>query len=130
MPFLPAGSFAVAKLCGADQLRCGDIAVFRKEDLFICHRVVKIFKCNAQVVLRIKPDIYYALDPLVNNSAIVGKIISVQYGKFSVNIDSFLARVFGYFIGYSVPFLAWLYFKIKKLSYAFNNRDSFRRDSI
>ncbi|MBI4982175.1 MAG: hypothetical protein HZC15_03415 [Candidatus Omnitrophica bacterium] len=123
MPFLLPRSFAIVRFCGVDQLCLGDIAVFKEKGLFICHRVIKILQRNSQVILRTKPDISFLADPLINNSLIVGKIISVQYGKVYFKIDSFPIRIFGYLLGYSIPFLARVYFKTKKILYAFNNRN-------
>ena len=113
VPFLMPSSLATVKQCGISEIARGDIAVFKSDDIFVCHRVVGKSVCQGKAFLRTRADIAYALDPLVPGSSVVGKITAIQYGDIRFPVDSSVGRALGRLIGGVVPLLVFILFKVK-----------------
>jgi len=112
-PVLMPSSLASVKQCGIGEIARGDIAVFKSDGLFICHRVVGKSVCQGKAFLKTRADIAYTLDPLVPDSSVVGKITAIQYGDICLPVDSPMGRVLGRLIGGVIPLFVFILFKMK-----------------
>jgi signal peptidase I len=115
-PLLMPSSLATVKECGISEIRYGDIAVFKSDGVFICHRVIAKSICQGKTFLKTKADIFYTPDPLVPDNSVVGKITAIQYGNFRFPVDSCAGRMLGTLMGGLTPILALLFLKIKGLA--------------
>jgi len=112
-PLLMPSSLATVKQCGIGEIARGDIAVFKSDDIFICHRVVGKSVCQGKAFLRTRADIAYAPDPLVPASSVVGKITAIQYGDIRFQVDSSVGRALGRLMGGIIPLFAFIIFRMK-----------------
>ncbi|MDD5730493.1 MAG: hypothetical protein PHN57_05145 [Candidatus Omnitrophica bacterium] len=84
----------------------GDIAVYKKEEGLICHRVLSKLRLNGKLFLRTKADTGFHFDPLVEPQEVIGKIAALKIRNFKFKIDNLLSRVAGLFLAFFFPFIA------------------------
>ena len=116
LPLLRHGSSARVELCSFEDMRPGDLAVFKNEGgEFVCHRVFEKHRQGEEWFLKTKGDALFYFDPFVKKESFVGKLTIVNIGFFRVNVDNFLCRLLGLGLGCIVPFIVR---PISKLKYA------------
>ena len=87
-PFLKAGDVGIVDKCLANQLKIGDIVVFKSHQKLVAHRLVAIKQENNQTLYTAKGDKNKFLDPSFNADALFGKITSIERNEKSIKIDS------------------------------------------
>jgi len=115
VPVLMPSSKAVVKMCGIAAIRPGDIAVFKSDGSFICHRVVAKFQKEGRPFIATRADISYAGDPPAGEADVVGRVVAVCYGSFCIGVDSRPARAIGIVVSRAAALSAYVYFKAKRI---------------
>ena len=87
-PFLKAGDIGIVDKCMANQLKIGDIVVFKSHQKLVAHRLVAIQQENNQTLYIAKGDKNKFLDPTFNADALFGKINSIVRNGKLMRIDS------------------------------------------
>ena len=87
-PFLKAGDVGIVDKCLADQLRIGDIVVFKSQQKLIAHRLIAIKDENKQTLYVAKGDKNKFVDATFPAEALFGKIISIERNGKLIEIDS------------------------------------------
>lgn len=114
-PMLRHDSLARVALCPWQDLHTGDIAVFKGEEGFICHRFFGKVRSNGSAFLKTKPDITYNFDPLINIDRFIGKVVSFKRGIFTMQVNNVVSRIIGLSLGCFLPLPALAYFHFKSL---------------
>ncbi len=115
-PLFRHGSLAMAEFCSFDDLRRGDLAVFKGEDGgFVCHRLFKKHRQQGECLLKTKGDASLFFDGLVRKESIVGRVAIVHIGSFSVKVNNLPCRLLGLGLGCIVPFIRSPFFMLRYL---------------
>jgi signal peptidase I len=117
LPFLAPSSLALVRLCGINELRKGDIAVYKSDNKYICHRVIGKRFDKDSAFLKTKADIFYTADPPVPAGSLVGRIVAAEHGRILLNLDSFMARCIGRLASLIIPAIVVALFKFKGLKW-------------
>jgi signal peptidase I len=114
LPLLRHGSSATVEFCSFEEMRPGDLAVFKKEGgEFVCHRVLGKHRQGEQSFLKTKGDALFYFDPLLKKESFVGRVAIVHIGSFRVNVNHFLCRFLGLGLGCTAPFIVRSFSKLK-----------------
>lgn len=94
-PTLRAGQTLAVEFT-PDELRCGDVLLFRQVDALVVHRFLGTARDGAgQIYYRTRGDGQPALDPPVTPERVVGRVVAVGDGSRWCTLRSLPARVFG-----------------------------------
>ncbi len=100
-PTLKEGDVGFVKKCSVQDLKLGDIVVFREHNKLIAHRLIKIFDKNGQTVYLTKGDKNSYPDKPFTEKQFEGKIESIERGNkkfkpldFKMKTRKFLAMNF------------------------------------
>jgi len=115
LPLLMQNCPAQVSLCPLQDLYVGDIAVFKGEEGFVCHRFFCTAIFNGALFLKTKPDIVYNFDPPIRSDRFIGKVVSFKSGAFTIRIDNLFSRVIGLSLGCLLPIFTHLYLRFKRL---------------
>jgi signal peptidase I len=92
---------------GASEIRRGDVVVFRLADgTLAAHRVLRLRRDPAGLILLTKGDNVPHLDPPVRGEQIIGRVLGIRRGGRSMSLDTILWRGVGRLI--AAGSLAWL----------------------
>ena len=87
-PTLKNGDLGLVEKCSPDELKIGDIVVFKSHDKLVAHRLIDIFNQKDERVLFAKGDKNFYKDVPFTNDALVGKIISYKRKNKTKKMDS------------------------------------------
>lgn len=73
---------------GRQDVRRGDIVVFRREDGLIAHRVLRVMSHQGKLILRTKGDNVLELDPASDEDELVGRVLQVRRGELVLDLDA------------------------------------------
>ena len=80
-PTLRAGDVGTVTKCSVDDIRIGDIVVFREDNKLIAHRLVKIKQNNGNTLYITKGDKNSYYDQPFTKDQFAGKLENIQRGK-------------------------------------------------
>ena len=80
-----SGESVVIRKVPPDRIRFGDIVVFRRDDAWVCHRVLHRRRDGAGIVFRTKGDPMAGFDEPVAYADVLGKVVRIKWpeGDFS-----------------------------------------------
>jgi hypothetical protein len=81
---------------GFTDVRQGDVVVFRRGGRLVAHRVLRIDRRQPEPVFITKGDNIRRLDPPVNGSEIVGRVLMVERGGRQMALDTAARRAAGW----------------------------------
>lgn len=113
-PFFTDGSSAYVALCRRDNIRVGDIAVFKDGPGFICHRVLRIVRQDDKMFFRTKGDAAFYPDIPTGEDLILGKVVAYGSGNTRIFIDNDYFRILGLFTAFTFPFVHRCLFLMRK----------------
>lgn len=70
-------------ICPDKNISLGDIIVFKRNDLMVCHRVKKVFEKNNVKYYQTRGDSFFTLDEPVTLDRILGKIVKIERKNIS-----------------------------------------------
>jgi signal peptidase len=74
-PTVMSGDVVITREVAAESVEVGDIIRYRRDDVFILHRVVEIKKDSGEIQFITRGDANYTLDPPVKPQQLNGKVI-------------------------------------------------------
>ncbi len=87
-PFIQDGDILTVQPTKADDLNVGDVAFYRAaEERLVAHRVVGREARDGQVVLAMRGDATPSPDEWVQAEQVLGRVVSVQWGKKVIRLD-------------------------------------------
>lgn len=119
-PLLNCGSMVCATFCSFQDINIGDVVLFKGSLGYVCHRVFQKLSSEEGRYLKTKGDITWEFDVLVEEKALVGKVVSFKIFGFEIYLNNFFFRWFGIFLGCVTPLiiLPYIYFKYFLSRYA------------
>jgi len=87
-PTLKDGEWGHVEKCRPDQLKIGDIVVFKAHEKLIAHRLIGIIQQNGMLTFIAKGDKNKDKDDPFTSESLVGKITSFQRKKRVIKLDS------------------------------------------
>jgi ATP-binding cassette subfamily B protein len=87
-PTLKAGDIGMLDKCSPEELKIGDIVVFKAHDKLIAHRLTDVFHKNEVRMFMTKGDKNLYKDAPFTGDALVGKITLFQRGNRTIKTDS------------------------------------------
>ncbi len=91
-PTLKEGDTGLVEKCSVDELKKGDIIVFRLNNNLIAHRLIEIKNINNTKVFIAKGDKNSYYDKPVVANEIIGKLVSIQRNNSIININNPLMK--------------------------------------
>lgn len=123
-PTLKQGDIAEVEKCSPDDLKIGDIVVFKSNKKLIAHRLLKVINQNNTLFFIAKGDKNYHFDEPFKKNEIVGKLHSFQRRKRVLKVESFSMRIRRFsalhFSKFTIPFNN-LILRINSYSERFSN---------
>ena len=87
-PLIDEGDFVLVSH-GNTQIRCGDIVIFRLEEVLITHRVLAITHISETgFEFHTKGDNSSYLDPALKTNDILGRVLAIKRGERLLSIDN------------------------------------------
>lgn len=105
-PFIRNGDVVEIKEVPVSTLRVGDIILFQAYNRIVAHRIINKRTKDGQLVLRTKGDALTQPDPIIEESNIIGKIMSVKKGNKVLNLEANKWKVINYLIVVSSFFIS------------------------
>ena len=87
-PLVKKGDPVYVKKCDAKELSIGDIVTFKKDDVYVTHRVLWALKKGNTLRLITKGDNEVTVDPPVSPGQILGKVAAVEKGDHILHLES------------------------------------------
>lgn len=87
-PWVRPGDIALIRRTGIDDVRCGDVVLFQRENRLFVHRLVEKRGTLRQAEFLAKGDAHPAPDGVINDQLILGRVICVYRGKKRIDLDS------------------------------------------
>lgn len=106
LPFLKSGTLISVRHADIKDIQIGDIAIFKKGDIIIAHRVFKKMNLDGRFFLKAKSDISFFSEPLISCEELIGKVAAFKRFGAEINIDNFIFRFLGLGAGILFPFVA------------------------
>lgn len=113
LPFLKSGTLMAVHKTDIKDIQIGDIALFKKDDITIAHRVIKKINLDGRFFLKAKSDISFFSEPLISCEELIGKAVAFKRSQKEINIDNFIFRFLGLGAGFLFPFVARAHFALR-----------------
>lgn len=115
LPFLKSGDSIAVRKTDIKDIRVGDVALFRKGDNAIAHRVIRKIRRNGRFFLQAKSDISFASESF-GSEELIGKAVSFKKGVKEIGVDNMAFRLMGLAAAFIFPFIARTLFIFKSLN--------------
>ena len=87
-PTIKNGDEGIRRKCSPNDLKIGDIVVFRLQDLIITHRLIKIEFVNGEKLFTAKGDKNYHRDKPFTGDKIIGQLVAIKRNQQIISMDS------------------------------------------
>lgn len=94
---------------GREDVKCGDIIVFRHNNRLFAHRVLRIIAGERENSFVTKGDNVLQFDPPFESGDVLGKVLAIKRGNRQMSIDTTAWRLTGWFIAVSTLILVRLF---------------------
>jgi signal peptidase I len=98
LPWVRPGDVAILRKISPDEIRRGDIVLFRRENRIFVHRKVERFTWNERVFLVTKGDANPHADGIIVPSEILGRVERIYRGSRRIEFHSREKRALGVLI--------------------------------
>ncbi|MBM4145946.1 MAG: signal peptidase I [Nitrospira sp.] len=95
-PLIEVNDRVLVKKLDAHELRSGDIILFKVDDNFITHRIIKILKREGRLLFYQKGDANKCAT-LISPESIIGKVIAIEKNGNLLSFRSRRIRIINYF---------------------------------
>ena len=116
LPFLKSDTLMAVHKTDIKDIRIGDIALFKKDDITIAHRVFKKINLDGRFFLKAKSDISFIPEPLISYEELIGKVVAFKGFGREIKIDNFIFRLLGLSVGLLFPFIARLHYSLRSVT--------------
>lgn len=87
-PWVRPGDIALIRRSGIDEVRCGDVVLFQREDRLFVHRLVEKRGTLREAEFVAKGDAHPGPDGVINNELILGRVTCIYRGEKRIDLDS------------------------------------------
>lgn len=116
-PFVRNGDLVTIAPVRVENLRCGDIVVYKNGDKFKIHRFLRFRTIQGSTCIITKGDRAVTVDPPVSSELILGKLVSVHRKASVVDFNSLVMKVLNFIVGKLSP-----YYSLKQRLFNFPRR--------
>jgi len=102
-PYLRKGDLLIIKSCKFDRLRIGDIIVFRSNEKYIAHRLVRKKRSEDKMWLIPKGDFIPKYDFPVGEETFIGKVIAIKKRNSNIDLERDSRILINYMIAKMAP---------------------------
>jgi signal peptidase I len=88
LPWVRPGDIAILRKISPQEIRCGDIVLFRRENRIFVHRKVQRFTWDGRVFLVTKGDANPHADGFIVPSEILGRVERIYRGRRRIEFHS------------------------------------------
>ena len=92
-PLIEEGDVIHVEKCDPTALSIGDIITFKKNEVYLTHRVLWVRKRDNGIILITKGDNEIDVDPFVSPDDIVGKAVAIKRANRTRHLDTFPRRI-------------------------------------
>lgn len=98
LPWVRPGDIALIRLISSENVRCGDVVLFRREEHLLVHRIVEKRGSIDAAELFSKGDAHPASDGVVGEQELLGRVVRIYRGGHRINLDAPGQLALGVFI--------------------------------
>jgi signal peptidase I len=98
LPWVRPGDIALTRKISSENVRCGDVVLFRREDHLLVHRIVEKRGSLDVAPLLSKGDAHPASDGIVGEQELLGRVVRIYRGGQRINLDAPGQLALGVFI--------------------------------
>ncbi len=115
-PAVPGGSVLRVESVKVEDLRRGDVIVYRVMDRMVAHRLVRKELVHGRIRLIARGDAFpgTALEK-VEPSQVLGRVAAIRWGRWQVRIDAGLGRLLGRVAARISTAISWSYPALRRL---------------
>ena len=118
-PFLKSGQKILVKKSGGQDLRKGDLVLYRADGQLVCHRLLRKENINNRWVLYCRGDTSLSKSEPINEKALEGKVTAIIFADKALDLRTPLARLWALIILFVLApvsaFLNTLYLRIRSI---------------
>lgn len=104
-PFLKSGEQILVKKVSAENLKIGDIMLYRVNDRMICHRLVRKVSKEGEYLFYTQGDTSLKIDNPVSEKALIGRVEVILKKNHILNLSGGWRGFASWFIVKFAPFL-------------------------
>jgi signal peptidase I len=115
-PAIPGGSVLRVESVKVEDLRRGDVIVYRVKDRMVAHRLIRQELVQGRIRLITRGDAFprTALEE-VEPSQVLGRVAAIRWGRWQVRIDVGLGRFLGMVVARISTAISWSYPALRRL---------------
>lgn len=114
-PFLKDGEKVIVKEIPIEQLRVGDIILYRADNKSVCHRLVNKIKDAGRYMLYVRGDNSLSAPQIIAEDMYKGKVVAViSNGKF-IDLVTKSQNVLNFIVVKIAPLISWANKMVKPL---------------
>jgi signal peptidase I len=98
LPWVRPGDIALIRMISGENVRCGDVVLFRREDHLFVHRIVEKRGSLDAAELLSKGDAQPASDGVVGEQELLGRVVRIYRDGRRINLDAPVQLALGVFI--------------------------------
>lgn len=87
-PWVRPGDIALIRRMGIEEVRCGDVVLFQREDRLFVHRLVEKRGTLREAKFLAKGDAHPGPDGVVNSDLFLGRVTCIYRGDKRIDLDS------------------------------------------
>lgn len=88
LPWVKPGDVAVIRRAGIDDVRCGDVALFKRESRLFVHRLVEKHGTLREAQFLAKGDAHPGPDGMIDRDLLLGRVVRIFRGDRQIDLDS------------------------------------------
>lgn len=88
LPWVKPGDVALIRRAGIDDVRCGDVVLFRRDERLFVHRLVEKHGTLREARFLAKGDAHPGADGMVDRDLVLGRVIRIYRGDKQIDLDS------------------------------------------
>jgi signal peptidase I len=98
LPWVRPGDIALIRMISRENVRCGDVVLFRRQDHLFVHRIVEKRGSLDAAELLSKGDAHPASDGVIGEQELLGRVVRIYRGGRRINLDAPSQLALGVFI--------------------------------
>ncbi len=88
LPWVRPDDVAVIRHAGIDEMRCGDVVLFKRESRLFVHRLVERHDALGEAQFMAKGDAHPEPDGMVDGEQVLGRVVRIYRGNREIDLDS------------------------------------------
>jgi len=106
-PFLKAGEKLLIRKTPTENLKVGDVIIYRADDQLVCHRLIKKIKQRERYLLYIRGDSSVSWPEPITEEMFLGKAISIIKNGKIVALNQMKGQLINRLIVLVAPSVSW-----------------------